>query len=131
MGVRLTPIIIFVGRFEQCLRFYRNVLGLKPVRVYRGRKHPEWVEFQIGGTRLALHGKYSGAHFRQGRPLAVHFEVPDIQKAVKKIKQYGGKVTRGPTQYDFRPAEKQIAVSATFEDPDGNTFEVQQVLQKF
>ncbi|MFQ5950871.1 MAG: VOC family protein [Candidatus Geothermarchaeales archaeon] len=131
MSVRLTPIIIFVRRFERCLEFYREVFDLTPVRIYRGKEHPPWAEFQVGDIRLALHGGYRGVQHEQGRPVALHFEVKDIRKTVEKINRYGGQVKEPPRKLDFRPVELMIVYDATFADPDGNEFEVQQLLEEF
>jgi predicted lactoylglutathione lyase len=43
----------------------------------------------------------------------------------------GRRIRRPPTRYDYSPAELQIAYAATFADPDGNVFEVQQVIEEF
>ncbi len=131
MAVRLTPIIIFVRRFERCFTFYQKAFGFKVLREYRGRNHPRWAEFQAGEIRLCLHGKYRGPRFRQGRSVAIHFDVRDIRAILVRIKRYGGTVRRPLRKYDYRPAELQIAYAATFADPDGNVFEVQQVVKEF
>jgi predicted enzyme related to lactoylglutathione lyase len=131
MAARLTPIIIFVNRFERCFTFYQKVFGLKVLRIYRGAGHPRWAELQAGDIRLCLHGKYRGLRFRQGRPVAIHFDVKDIRSTAKKITRWGGRIRRPPTKYDYRPTELQVAYAATFVDPDGNIFEVQQVIEEF
>lgn len=131
MAVSLTPIILFVRRFERCFTFYQKAFGFKVLRLYRGRNHPRWAEFQAGEIRLCLHGGYRGPRFRQGRSVAIHFDVKDIGRTVGKITRYGGRIRRPPKRYDYRPAELQVAYAATFADPDGNVFEVQQVVQEF
>lgn len=131
MAVRLTPLILFVSHFERCLTFYQKVFGLKLLRLYRRPGHPRWAELQAGEVRLCLHGKYRGPRYRSGRPLAVHFDVRDIRQAVQKIRKHGGTVRHAPKKYDYRPAELQIAYAALFKDPDGNIFEVQQVVKEF
>ncbi len=128
---RLTPVIIFVRHFERCLTFYQKVFRLRVLRIYKEKLHPPWAELQLGDIRFCLHGAYRGPRYRQGRPVAMHFEVQDIQRTVGKIKRFGGRVKHGPKRFDFRPAELQIAYQATFADPDGNEFEVLQVLEEF
>ncbi len=129
--MRLTPIIFFVRRFEQCLKFYQKVFNLTLLRIYTGKDHPACAELQAGETRLCLHANYKGPQYHQGRPMAIHFDVNDIHRTVDKIKRYGGTVKRQPRKYDYRPAELQVAYAATFADPDGNQFEAQQVLEEF
>ncbi len=128
---KLTPILIFVSRFDECFQFYRKAFGLKVVRMYRGKQHPPWAEFQIGEARLALHGDYNGPPLKICEPLALHFDVRDIRKTIARIKRYGGSVKRGPRKIDFRPAELQVVYAATFADPDGNEFDLHQVLKRF
>ena len=131
MTVRLTPLILFVRKFDACLAFYTKAFDLKPSRVYRGPDHPAWAEFRLTGMRLCLHGDSRDPRFRTGQPLAVHFEVPDIHRTIARIRLYGGRVSHPPREYDFRPAELQRALATSFRDPDGNVFEVQQVLRTF
>lgn len=127
--VRLTPIILFVRRFDRCFTFYRQVFGLKAVRVYGDP--PRWAEFQVGDVRLALHGGYRGPRQHQGRPVALHFVAGDIRRAIRCIRRYGGAITPAARKVDPRPAEQKVAIEATFRDPDGNTFDVQQVLAAY
>jgi predicted enzyme related to lactoylglutathione lyase len=130
MSVRLTPIIIFVRDFDRCLEFYQKAFELEVARLYRRPEDP-WAELQVGEIRLALHGGYQGPPYRTGRPVAIHFEVKDIHQTVGRIKQYGGGVKRPPKMFDARPAELQVGYQAHFTDPDGNEFEVLQVLEQF
>lgn len=130
MPIRLTPIIVFVRDFDRCLEFYQKAFGLEVVRLYRRQKEP-WAELQVGDIRLALHGGYEGPSFHTGRPVAIHFEVKDIHQTVERIKEYGGGVSRPPKMFDARPAELQVGYHAHFLDPDGNEFEVLQVLEQF
>lgn len=130
-AARITPLILFVSRFDQCLRFYQKVFGLTPIRIYRGKGHPRWAELHADGLRFCLHGNYRGPRYRSGEPLALHFNVPDISATIRKIRAFGGTVRRPPRRYDYRPAELQVALATSFRDPDGNLFELQQVLEEF
>ncbi|MDR7459691.1 MAG: hypothetical protein QN195_01930 [Armatimonadota bacterium] len=38
---------------------------------------------------------------------------------------------RPPREYDFRPAELMRALQTSFADPDGNEFDVLQILEEF
>lgn len=130
--VRLTPLILFVRNFDHSMEFYRRVFDLEPIRVYKGPDHPDWVEFQIGEVRLALHAGYKGTQqYAPGRPLTIHFEVEDIRVTIERIERYGGSVKGTPQEYDFRPVELERVSATAFLDPDGNEFELQQVLEVF
>ncbi len=129
--MELSPIILFVDHFDDCLNFYQNVFGLKLVRNWRGPEAPPWAEFQVGDIRLALHGGYKGLHHKQGKPVAIHFEVEDVQHVIKRVERFGGSVRRSPRKVDYRPEELMVAYTATFADPDANEFEILQVLERF
>jgi predicted enzyme related to lactoylglutathione lyase len=130
MRAKLTPIMIFVKDFERCLEFYQNVFELKPMKLYQGREHSPYVEFQVDNDIcLALHGDYDGPAYKQGTPIALHFDVEDVHKTIERVKQYGGRVIQPPRKLDFRRyAELQIVEDARVTDPDGNELELRHVL---
>ena len=130
-STKLCLTIIFVRRFERCLRFYQRAFDLKLVRLYKEKEHPRWAEFQLGDMRLALHAGYRGRPYRGRNPLAIHFRVKNIEQTVERIKRYGGKVIVPPREIDFRPAELAIAREGVFADPDGNEFDFQQLIREF
>ncbi len=117
--VRVDPIILFVSKFEECLTFYRDVMGLKPTRK-EGPVHEEFVELDGGGTTFSLHGGYEGK-VHGGRPVALHFEVEDIFTAVRRIREAGCEVGE-PERMDYGVYE------CSFQDPDGNEFDLVQPL---
>jgi catechol 2,3-dioxygenase-like lactoylglutathione lyase family enzyme len=65
--MRLDHAMLFVKDLEVMTAFYRDVMGLKPVEATR---LPDWVEFEAGGTRFALHA--IPAHIAEG----VRIEAP-------------------------------------------------------
>ncbi|MGH2404434.1 MAG: VOC family protein [bacterium] len=127
----MTPIIILVRDFDRCLEFYQKALELNIVRLYRGDEHPLWAELQVGDIRLALHAGYDGPPHQQNEPIAIHFEVDDINHTIERVRAHGGSVKRPPRRVDFRPAELQVAYQAVVVDPDGNEFELLQELERF
>ncbi len=116
---RVDPIILFVSNFEECLRFYRDVLGLKPTRK-EGPVHEDFVELDGGGVTFSLHGGYEGEG-HGGRPVALHFEVEDIFAAVARIREAGYEVGE-PEKMEYGVYE------CGFQDPDGNEFDLTQPL---
>ncbi len=78
-----------------------------------------------------MHGGHRGPTLNICEPLALHFDVRNIRNTLRKIERYGGKVKRPMRKIDFRPAELEIVYAATVADPDGNEFELHQVLKKF
>lgn len=116
---RVDPIILFVSKFEECLRFYRDVLGLAPMRK-EGSAHEEFVELDGGGVTFAIHGGHEGAA-HGGRPVALHFEVEDILAVVERIREAGYE-TGEPQRMEYGVYE------CSFRDPDGNEFDLTQPL---
>ncbi len=119
----INPILLFVSRFNECLEFYRKVFGL-------GLLHRvgQWAELDAGGCVLSLHGGYKGKRASQGQPLALHFICEDIEKTRGLVAKYGGHMVHQARLIDFRPDELVTAVEARFSDPDGNQFELRQVV---
>jgi predicted enzyme related to lactoylglutathione lyase len=129
-AIHFDPVTLWVRDFDRCLVFYREVFELEVLRLYRGEDHPPWVEFRMGDSRFCLHGGYGdAARYRTATPLAVHFEVDDADEALRRIDQFGGRVLTGIVEEDNRPAELRKVRQAVFSDPDGNEFELLQVVR--
>jgi len=90
-------------------------------------KTGDWAELDAGGFVLSIHGGYKGPANRHQRPLGLHFVCKDIDRSMRLVRKYGGKVGRVRT-LDFRPDELVTAKEARFHDPDGNEFELRQVI---
>ncbi len=118
----VNPIIIFVSNFNKCAQFYQRVFGLKILH-----RSSDWAELDAGGFVLSIHGSYKGLPANHQKPLALHFVCKDIEKTLRLVRRYGGTV--GPVRtLDFRPDELVTAKEARFRDPDGNEFELRQVV---
>ena len=50
----INPIILFVKNFNECLSFYRDILGLKLVG--RTSENSNFATFDVGGTDFSIHG---------------------------------------------------------------------------
>jgi predicted enzyme related to lactoylglutathione lyase len=90
-------------------------------------KTSDWAELDAGGFILSIHRGYEGPANRHQTPLGLHFVCKDIDRSIRLVRKYGGKVGRLRT-LDFRPDELVTAKEARFQDPDGNEFELRQVL---
>src|SRR5207244_11761207 len=83
----VNPIIIFVSDFERCCRFDRHVFHLRLLH-----KTGDWAELDAGGFVLSIHGGYKGPANRHQRPLGLHFVCKDLDRSMRLVRQYGGKV---------------------------------------
>lgn len=95
--------------------FYAKILG-----------KPQWdmggfIGWQVGASALMIgpHSEVKGVNEMPGR-IIFNFETPDVQGEFKRIKGLGVRVKQEP----YQPDEVQEVWLATFEDPDGNYFQL-------
>ena len=110
--IKTFGIILQTQKFEECVHFYRDILGL-PVWYEK----PTLVCLRFGAGYLMIE---TGGHAIEGQkstkqnPTILRFNVNDVDAAAEEIRKHGITVTRE----DF-PWGKV----ATFIDPDGNLCE--------
>ncbi|HWR53319.1 MAG TPA: VOC family protein [Bryobacteraceae bacterium] len=127
--MKLTYVRVLVDKFDECLKFYRDGLGLKTVWSDDGN----YAEFEAGGsTRLALFKRdvAEQALSLAGTPGGAHrfmvvLEADDVDKAVTEIATRGIKAIAAPVD---RP--EWTVRTAHFLDPDGNLVEINKPLQR-
>ena len=116
--MNLTTIMIGTDDMDGLTAFYTKLLG-----------KPQWNEggyvgWQPGGTATLMLGPHSEVKGRNDMPgrLIINFETPDVRKEFERIKGLGVTVVQEP----YNPAEEegQDFLLATFEDPDGNYFQL-------
>jgi predicted enzyme related to lactoylglutathione lyase len=95
--------------------FYTKVLG-----------EPSWedggyVGWQVGDAMLMI-GPHSGVKGRNETPgrIMINFETADVQGEFERIKSLGARVEKEP----YAPGDDAQMRMATFEDPDGNFFQL-------
>lgn len=125
--VRLDNVRLLVTRFDECLRFYRDVLGLK---LTWGELGGNYASFDTGeGQGLGLYRKelMSGvldtthlpAQSQTQDAFVCIFEVDDLEQTVQSIENNGGSCV---TEIEDRPDWGIRAVH--LRDPDGNLIEL-------
>ena len=99
---------------EALSAFYTKVLG-----------DPSWqdggyVGWQAGNAAFMIgaHSEVKGRNEMPGR-IIVNFETPDVRDEFERIKGLGARVEREP----YNPGDGEMWL-ATFEDPDGNFFQL-------
>ena len=105
--------MVTVSDMDRSARFYRDTLGLK-LRF----QSPDWTEFDMGSTTLALHGGGApappqGKEQYAGRA-SIGFNVENVDRVFEELKSKSVRVVMPPTQ----PAGEGIRL-AVFLDPDG------------
>jgi predicted enzyme related to lactoylglutathione lyase len=98
-------------------QFYTKVLGAEPAFDDEG-----FIGWQAGTALLMIgpHSEVKGRNDMPGR-IIFNFETPDVQGEFKRIKALGTTVVQEPYQPGGGAEELWLA---TFEDPDGNYFQL-------
>jgi catechol 2,3-dioxygenase-like lactoylglutathione lyase family enzyme len=100
-------IIIPVSYLKKAVSFYENILGLKKIKEW-----PNFAIFDVGGVQFGL---------ALGEKVGIHLLVDDVDKAYQRLK---GKGVKFVTELKDQPWGER---TATFVDPDGNTFTLEQI----
>lgn len=119
----LEAVLLSSASAKKLAKFYREVVGLKQGMVMElGEKGEEGYEFNFSGANLYVldHSKIKGKN-KQPERVMFNLEVSDIEKEVARLKKAQVK----PMQ-DIYHVEG-YGLIATFEDPDGNYFQLVQV----
>lgn len=106
---KIDAVILLVSDMNKSIEFYRDILGL-PLN----SKAPDWTEFFIKGTKLALHplNKRLKNKIRSRLGILIGFSVIDMDETVKILKEKGVKFVKEPKTESF-------GKHAIIEDPDG------------
>jgi predicted enzyme related to lactoylglutathione lyase len=111
---KIDPVILAVNRFEECVNFYKDKLGL--VEIHREKPPDQFVTFNLGGDEFSLHGGYEG---KKDGPISIYFLTSDIDDEVARLKGQGVKIVKSPERFSW-------GWLAVVEDPDGNEIGIYQ-----
>jgi len=114
--------MIYVKDIDRMAAFYRDTLGLKAIEETRMEN---WVEFEAGATRFALHAVPSDIadqieissppRPREKNPIKLSFEVDDVASERQRLESLGVVIVQ-------RPWGSNDGV-----DPEGNIFGIYSV----
>ncbi len=105
-----TGIILYVQKYPECIRFYRNIIKLEILF-----DTVDLTCFEFGGSYLMLErGDQGPQHKQQSNAPILRMNVPDITKMAGDLIQKGVKV---------KFEEYEWGAVVNFEDPDGNLWE--------
>ena len=105
---KIDPVILGVSRFDDCVSFYKEKLGL--IETHREDMAGQFVSFNVGGIEFSIHGGYEG---RKGGPISICFLTLDIDDEIARLKRTGVKIIKPPERFSR-------GWLASVEDPDGN-----------
>jgi lactoylglutathione lyase len=106
--------IVMVSDMDRSVRFYRDTLGLS-MRF----QSPEWTEFAMGSTTLALHagGKAQsapGGKEQLAGTASIGFTVENVDATFNDLKSKGVRFVMEPTERQGEGIRLAVAI-----DPDG------------
>jgi len=107
---KVNHIILTVTDLKRAVSFYENIPDFKKIS-----ELPNFATFDVGGVRFG---------FTVGGKMGIHLLVDDVDKAYQSLKERGVEFVAEPKDQPW--GERQ----ATFVDPDGNAFTIEQVKVK-
>ncbi|HUD18975.1 MAG TPA: VOC family protein [Patescibacteria group bacterium] len=109
-------LLIFSENPGKLAEFYKKVFNVDP-----GWKQGEYSGFQVG-TGFVMVGPHDKVKGKNKNPERMMFnvETKNVEEEFKRIKATGAKVVAAP----YHPGESSEMTLATFEDPDGNYFQL-------
>lgn len=116
---KLYALCLLVENLDISFSFYTQILGLQI-----NSKDEGYVDFKLGDTLLAIFQKETAtamfpiAHMKRGGSAVIAFQVPDVEKTCKELKEKGVVIFEGPKKM---PWGQTVAY---FKDPDENIWEV-------
>ena len=119
----LESILISSSDAKALAKFYKEVVGLKQSsEMEMGDKGEKAYEFELPGAGVVVmdHSDIKGKN-PQGARIMFNLEVDDIEKEFERVKKEGVKVVQEVYHIEG------YGLIATFEDIDGNYFQLVQV----
>ena len=110
MEIQSVKYLLMVQDMDRAIAFYQDVIGLN-LKSYS----PEWSEFTLGDSTVALHGGGTGEFIETG----LIFRVADIGSACQEVVSGGGKLRSGPVD---RPGEPIKLAQLCDTESNGFTF---------
>jgi lactoylglutathione lyase len=113
LNVRTYGIILGTERFDECVAFYRDIVGLSV-----WFEKPGLVCFRFGNCYLMVETggvAHNGRKPQSGNPTMLRFNVDDVESGVESLRHKGI-----PVELKFF----EWGTVGTFLDPDGNACEL-------
>jgi len=109
-------LLLFSENPKKLGEFYEKVFNIKATW-----QDGDWVGFQVGSGNVSI-GAHSEVKGKNTMPQRMMFnlETANVEEEFARIKGYGTKVVAEP----YHPGEMESMTIATFEDPDGNYFQL-------
>ncbi|CAG9614517.1 hypothetical protein BACCIP111899_03750 [Bacillus rhizoplanae] len=122
MKLQMKYIILYVQQYEECIRFYRDILQL-PIK----GEHGTYVEFDTGSTILAINSRDEVQELTglsipkalsESSTFEIGFVVDDVTETIHNFKKHGVTVLVEPVTKPWGQTVSYVS------DPDGNYIEI-------
>ncbi len=115
--IRLASVLLFVRNLDRSLRFFRDVVGL---HLHAVDAENGYVSFDAGAVRMGLAEVGDPSSELVGRQTGFSFSVQNLALTHEDLAGRGVRFLMEPT------AQPWGTLMASFEDPDGNVFFLEQ-----
>jgi lactoylglutathione lyase len=117
--------IVMVSDMDRSVRFYRDTLNLK-MRF----QSPDWSEFELGSTTLALHGGSKPSPLAPGKEqyagtASIGFTVDDVDATFRELRGKGVRFVLEPIEREGEGIRLAVGL-----DPDGLGVSFAQVISR-
>ncbi|MHB8568309.1 MAG: VOC family protein [Nitrososphaerales archaeon] len=131
MDAKITHVALVVKNKDEAVEFYTNKVGFEKKADFNPPRGDRWVTVGPKGQDLELtlwqvgssDPNGSSNNWRPGSGPPIVMRVEDCKKSFAELKSRG-------VQFKQELIEHPYGVSATFVDPDGNLFQINQLYQK-
>ncbi|MEH6892593.1 VOC family protein [Bacillus sp. JJ864] len=122
MKLQMKYIILYAKQYEECIRFYRDILQL-PIK----GEHVTYVEFDTGSTILAINSRDDVRELTglpipktlsQSSTFEIGFVVGGVDETIHMLKKHGVTVLVEPVTKPWGQTVSYVS------DPDGNYIEI-------
>lgn len=117
----ISMINLKVENWDRMVKFYQNVIGLKPIVLEYEDKYG-WLD--AGGVKLSIYEKKSLPQPSDNARLSLQFQVENIEGEVNRLEELGCKF------FSKQLNTGEAYRLASFHDPEGNPVSIYELITK-
>jgi catechol 2,3-dioxygenase-like lactoylglutathione lyase family enzyme len=131
MNAKITHVALVVKNKDEAVEFYTKRVGFEKKADYNPPAGERWVTVGPRGQDLELTLWEPGSSDPDG--LASNWKsgsIPPIVMTVEDCRKVSADLISHGVSFKREPQENPYAISAVFVDPDGNSFQINQYIQR-